>query len=72
MRHRTAKSFTEDYIIYIMDDTPKIIEELYSSLYANLWKEAIKSEIDLIMANETWEVVTYASQYDVNGRSRKA
>ena len=52
-RWRTAKSFGEDYIIYLMDDTSKTIEETYSSLDANLWKKAVQSEIDSIMSNGT-------------------
>jgi hypothetical protein len=40
-----------------VDDTPTTIAETYSSLDANLWKEAIQSEIDSIMSNGTWEVV---------------
>ena len=35
-RRRPAKFFGEDYIIYLMDDTPKTIEEAYSSLDADL------------------------------------
>jgi hypothetical protein len=35
-RRRTAKSFHEDYIIYLVDDTPRTIEEAYSSLDADL------------------------------------
>ena len=30
-RHRTAKSFGDDFIVYLMDDTPRTIEEAYSS-----------------------------------------
>ncbi len=30
-RERTAKSFGDDYIAYLVDDTPKTIEEAYSS-----------------------------------------
>jgi hypothetical protein len=40
-----------------VDDTPKIIEEAYSSPDADLWKEAVQSEMDSIMSNGTWEVV---------------
>ena len=40
-----------------MDDTPKTIEEAYSSLNADLWKEVVQSEMDSIMSNITWEVV---------------
>jgi catalase (peroxidase I) len=49
-RQRTAKSFSEEYIIYLMDDTPKTIEESYSSLDMDLWKEAVYSEMDSIMS----------------------
>jgi len=52
-RRRVAKSFGKDYIIYLVDDTPKTIEEAYSSLDADLWKEAIQSEMDSIMSNGT-------------------
>ena len=30
-RQRTAKSFGDDFIVYLMDDTPRTIEETYSS-----------------------------------------
>jgi hypothetical protein len=56
-RQRVAKSFGEDYIIYLVDDTPTTIAEAYSSLDADLWKEAIQSEMDSIMSNGTREVV---------------
>jgi hypothetical protein len=57
-RQRTAKSFDNDFIVYLVDDTPRTIEEAYSSLDADYWKEAIKSEMDSIMSNRTWEVVS--------------
>jgi hypothetical protein len=52
-RQRTAKSFGDNFIVYLMGDTPRTIEEAYSSLDADYWKEAIKSEIDSIMSNGT-------------------
>jgi hypothetical protein len=58
-RRRVAKSFGDDYIIYLVDDTPKTIEEAYSSPDADLWKEAVQSEMDSIMSNGTWEVVDH-------------
>jgi hypothetical protein len=57
-RQRTTKSFGDDFIVYLVDDTPRTIEETYSSLDADYWKEAINSEIDSIMSNGTWEVVS--------------
>jgi hypothetical protein len=56
-RPRIVKSFGDDYIVYLMDDTPSTIEEAYSSPDADFWKEAIRSEMDSIMSNATWEVV---------------
>jgi hypothetical protein len=56
-RPRIAKSFGDDYIVYLVDDTLGTIEEAYSSPDADFWKEAIRSEIDSIMSNATWEVV---------------
>jgi hypothetical protein len=56
-RPRIAKSFGDDHIVYLVDDTPSTIEEAYSSPDANFWKEAIRSEKDSIMSNATWEVV---------------
>ena len=56
-RQRIAKSFGDDFIVYLMDDTPRTIEEAYSSLDADYWKETVRSEMDSIMSNGTWEVV---------------
>jgi hypothetical protein len=56
-RPRIAKSFGDDYIVYLVDGIPSTIEEAYSSPDADFWKEAIRSEMDSIMSNATWEVV---------------
>ena len=56
-RQRTEKSFGDDFIVYLVDDTPKTIAEAYSSPDADYWKEAVRSEMDSIMSNGTWEVV---------------
>ncbi|KAK1618170.1 hypothetical protein QYE76_023687 [Lolium multiflorum] len=54
-RQRTAKSFGHDFIVYLMDDTPTSISEAYAS-QDDYWKEAVRSEMDSILANGTWEV----------------
>ena len=41
----------------LVDDIPRTIEEAYSSPDADLWKEAVRSEMDSIMSNGTWEIV---------------
>ena len=56
-RQRTAKSSGDDFIVYLMDDTPRTIEETYSSPGADYWKEAVRSEMDSIMSNGTWGVI---------------
>ena len=40
-----------------MDDTPRTIEDAYSSPDADYWKEAVRSEMNCIMSNGIWEVV---------------
>nr|AAT58810.1 putative polyprotein [Oryza sativa Japonica Group] len=55
-RQRTAKSFGDDFTVYLVDDTPKSISEAYASPDADYWKEAVRSEMDSIIANGTWEV----------------
>jgi hypothetical protein len=58
-RQRVVKSFGEDFIIYLIDNTPTTIAQTYSSLDADLWKEAVQSEMNSIMSNRTWEVVDH-------------
>jgi hypothetical protein len=55
-RQRVAKSFGDDYIVYLVDNTPITIEEPFSSPDADLWKE-VRSDMESIMSNGTWEVV---------------
>jgi hypothetical protein len=52
-RQRIAKPFGDDYIVYLVDDTPTTIEQTYFSSDADLWKEAVRSEMDSIMSNGT-------------------
>jgi hypothetical protein len=40
-RPSTAKSLVNDYIVYLVDDTPSTIEEAYSSPDADFWKATI-------------------------------
>src|SRR3954468_15582784 len=55
-RRRTAKSFGDDFLVYLIDDTPSSISEAYASEDADYWKEAVRSEMDSILTNETWEI----------------
>src|SRR3989337_2072355 len=56
-RQRTAKFFGDDFLVYLMDDdTPSSISEAYASPDADYWKDVVRSEMDSIMANGTWEI----------------
>ncbi|KAK1627109.1 hypothetical protein QYE76_001424 [Lolium multiflorum] len=41
-RQRIAKSFGNDFIVYLVDDTPTSISEAYASPDADYWKEAVR------------------------------
>ena len=56
-RARTEKSFGSDFLTYLVEGDPRTYKEAVSSADSPLWKEAIKSEIDSIMQNHTWELV---------------
>jgi hypothetical protein len=55
-RQRIAKSFGDDFIVYLVDDTPTFIIEAYASPDVDDWKEAVHSEMDSILSNGTWEL----------------
>jgi hypothetical protein len=52
-RQRIVKSFGDDFIVYLINDTSRTIEEAYSSPDADYWKEAVRREMDSIMSNGT-------------------
>ena len=56
-RPRIEKSFDDDdFIVYLVDDTPTSIVEAYASLNSDDWKEATHNEMDSILSNGTCEV----------------
>jgi hypothetical protein len=58
-RPRTAKSFGDDFSVYLVDDTPKTIVDAFVSLDADDWKEVVRSKMDSILCNGTWELVDW-------------
>ena len=52
-RQWVAKSFCDDFTVYLVDDTPTTIAEAYASPDADDWKEAVQSEMDSILSNGT-------------------
>ncbi|XP_071694471.1 uncharacterized protein [Rutidosis leptorrhynchoides] len=56
-RERIEKSFGHDFHTYMVENEPTTYREAVSSSEGPQWKEAIKSEIDSILQNHTWELV---------------
>ena len=54
-RRRIAKSFGDDFIVYLVDDTPTSIAEAYASPHVDDWKEDVHNEMDSILSGGTWE-----------------
>jgi hypothetical protein len=52
-RPKTVKSFGDDFTVYLVDDTPKIIAKAFASPNADDWKEMVCSEMDSILSNKT-------------------
>jgi hypothetical protein len=73
-RQRTEKSFGDDFIIYLVDDTPKTIAEAYSSPDADYWKEAVRRWTLLcqMALGRLLNVLTGANPCDVNGCSKRS
>ncbi|OIT19258.1 hypothetical protein A4A49_64716, partial [Nicotiana attenuata] len=42
--------------IYLIGEDPKTYSEAMRSIDASFWKEAIKSELDSIVSNHTWDL----------------
>ena len=60
-RARTEKSFGPDFLTYMLEGEPQTYKEAVNSTESLMWKEAIKSEIDSILHNHTWELVDLPS-----------
>ncbi|KAK1607137.1 hypothetical protein QYE76_030810 [Lolium multiflorum] len=74
-RRRIEKSFGDDFIVYLVDDTPTSIAEAYASPDADDWKEAVHNEMDSILSNGTWSYQNDpmdASLWAANGCSRRS
>ncbi|WJZ97445.1 hypothetical protein VitviT2T_016048 [Vitis vinifera] len=56
-RVRTEKSFGPDFLTFMLEGEPQTFKEVVNSTEGLMWKEAIKSEIDSILQNHTWELV---------------
>jgi hypothetical protein len=55
-RQRIEKYLGDDYIIYLVDEEPRSLTEAYTSPDAEYWREVVRSEMDSIISNVTWEI----------------
>ena len=56
-RARVEKTFGPDFSTFIVENEPKTYHEAVTSSEGPQWKDAIKSEIESILQNHTWELV---------------
>nr|GEW46038.1 zinc finger, CCHC-type [Tanacetum cinerariifolium] len=56
-RARTEKLFGLDFVLFMVENEPTSYREAVTSSEEHQWKEAIKSEIDSILQNHTWELI---------------
>ena len=47
----------------MLEGEPRTFKEAVDSIKGLMWKETIKSEIDSILHNHTWELVDLPSRY---------
>ncbi|TYK08238.1 ty1-copia retrotransposon protein [Cucumis melo var. makuwa] len=43
--------------LYLIDEDPKTYQEALNSVDSSMWKETIKSELDSLVMNHTWDLV---------------
>ena len=60
-RQRKEVSFGDVFYTYLIENEPSSYFEAISSSNALLWKEAIKTELESILKNQTWELVDLPS-----------
>ena len=56
-RSRIEKNLGEGFFTFIVERDPYTYSESMSSIDAPFWKEAIQSEVDSIIQNNTWVLV---------------
>ncbi|GJZ72824.1 retrotransposon protein, putative, ty1-copia subclass [Tanacetum coccineum] len=56
-RARNEKSIGPDFVSFMVKNEPTSYREAVTSSEGHQWREAIKSEIESILQNHTWELV---------------
>ncbi|GKE71469.1 retrotransposon protein, putative, ty1-copia subclass [Tanacetum coccineum] len=60
-RARKEKSFGPNFVSFMVENKPTSYREAVTSSEGQQWREAIKSEIESILQNHTWELVDLLS-----------
>ena len=55
-RQWVEKFFGDDFIVYLVDNTPTSIAEAFASPDADDWKEVVHNDMDSILYIGTWEL----------------
>lgn len=66
-RSNAPKDYEPDFMTYIAEVEPQIYKEAMSSPKASLWKEAINSEVESIMQDNTWKLVDLSPENKLIG-----
>ena len=56
-RARIEKSYGTNFLMYMLERETQTYKEAVNSTKGLMWKEVIRSEIDSILQNHTWELV---------------
>lgn len=56
-----SKSFSQDFLIYLLENEPQSFKQAMSTFETLFWKKVVNSEIDSILQNHTWELVDLPS-----------
>ena len=56
-RARVKKSFSLDFLTYLLKREPRTYKEAMNSTEGLMWKEVIDSDIESMLHNHTWELV---------------
>ncbi|XP_068322439.1 B2 protein-like [Pyrus communis] len=63
-----AKDFGPNFLTFVTEEEPQTYKAALESSEAPYWKEAIQSEIESIMQNNTWELVNLPPRNKPTGR----
>ena len=55
---RKETNLGDDFYTFLVDNDPQTLSEALSSPDAIFWREAINNELESIMSNQTWELVS--------------